>query len=180
MSYKEAALMGCAGLPLNYYLVTFALWFGHWFSHLSWSPLRDFHVLGHHFLYPNSRHALSARFHYSHGKHNSNFAFLPWLSLVAVTEFLLLPPWQFMACIFIAVLIVSAHSFIHLQFHIADSPLLRFRWFQYARDTHFIHHDKDKNFMVADHFWDRAFRTYQKPLQCFPTREEERQKGEQK
>src|SRR5213592_1917500 len=47
-------------LVATYYATTLALWAGHWFSHLPWSPFRTFHLGGHHTLYPDSRHTRSA------------------------------------------------------------------------------------------------------------------------
>lgn len=145
---------------VNYYVTTLALWFGHWFSHRWWSPLRDFHVLGHHVLYPNSQSMQTPTFLYAHGRHDSNFALAPWLLLVAFAEFFLFPFWLFAMCLVNSVVTVSLTSYIHLQFHLFDTPLERFGWFRKARTAHTLHHDADRNFMIADHFWDHVFGTY--------------------
>ncbi|MEE8636485.1 MAG: hypothetical protein V3T12_10775 [Acidiferrobacterales bacterium] len=152
--------IGLSAGIVNYYVTTLALWFGHWFSHLRWSPLRDFHVLGHHVLYPNSRLIQTLTFLYAHGRHDSNFALAPWLFLIAFAEFFLFPFWLFAACLVHSVVTVGSSSFIHLQFHVFDTPLERFDWFRKARTLHTLHHDADRNFMIADHFWDRVFGTY--------------------
>lgn len=164
MNTPEMLMIGLVGSIFNYYVVTFALWFSHWFSHLSWSPFRNFHVLGHHALYQNSRQSLSTEFHYARGKHDSNFSFFPWLTLVLAVEYFLLPRWLFITCFLNMIITVAAHSMIHLQFHLTRTPLSRFRWFARAREIHFVHHDLDKNFAVADHFWDRIFGSYFEPM----------------
>lgn len=146
---------------VNYYGTTLSIWFGHWFSHLQRSPLRNFHVLGHHVLYPTSRSILSDRFRYGSGKRDSTFAFLPWLILQLIVGYVVLPWWLFLVCFVEIAAITTLVSYIHMQFHLWDSPLGRFDWFLRARTVHAVHHDLDKNFMVADHFWDRRFGTYE-------------------
>ncbi|MEE8269581.1 MAG: sterol desaturase family protein [Nitrospinaceae bacterium] len=164
MGTLEMLMVGLVGFIFYYYVVTFVLWFSHWFSHQSWSPFRSLHVLGHHVIYPNSRQSLSTRFHYSRGKHDSNFSFLPWLTLLLAMEYFLLPRWLFIVCFINMIIVVFEHGMIHLQFHLIQTPLSRFRWFARAREIHFVHHDLDKNFGIADHFWDRIFGSYFEPI----------------
>ena len=144
----------------SYYLTTLTLWFGHWFSHLAWSPMRGFHVLGHHALYPDSACLLSSAFRYASGKHDSLYALVPWLVLQQAGLFFLLPAWLFLASLLAAAAILSLTTYCHLQFHVRGAPLERFAWFRLARRVHAAHHDGDVNFMVAHHFWDRVFGTY--------------------
>lgn len=156
----EPLIIALALSSVNYYVTTFSIWFGHWFSHLNWSPFRGFHVLGHHRLYPTSRHLLSDRFRYGSGRHDSIWALVPWLLLQAIVALVALPAWLFLVCLFEIVSITIVTSYIHMQFHLRDSKLARFKRFLNARRVHALHHDLDKNFMVADHFWDRCFGTY--------------------
>ena len=144
----------------SYYLTTLSLWFGHWLSHRAASPLRGFHVLGHHALYPGSARVLSRTFLYASGKHDSLYALVPWLVLQQIGLFVLLPEWLFLASLLSAIAILSMTTYCHLQFHVSASALERFAWFRRARSIHAAHHDDDVNFMVADHFWDRVFGTY--------------------
>jgi len=144
----------------SYYLTTLTLWFGHWFSHRASSPLRGFHVLGHHVLYPDSAHVLSGAFRYASGRRDSLYALVPWLVLQQIGLFILLPNWLFLPSLLIAFAVLSMTTYCHLQFHVSESPLERFGWFCRARSIHAAHHDEDVNFMVADHFWDRVFGTY--------------------
>lgn len=144
---------------LNYYVTTFSIWFGHWFSHLKGGPLTSFHA-GHHALYPDSQTMRSEVFLYASGKHDSNFALVPWLVLQAALQYLLLPLSLFLPCLLQTTILSILIGYIHLNFHLLNSRLERFGWFRRARRRHELHHDADKNFMVADHFWDRLFGTF--------------------
>ena len=146
----------------TYYLTTLTLWFGHWFSHRASSPLRGFHVLGHHVLYPDSAHVQSSAFRYASGKHDSLYALVPWLVLQQIGLFVLLPESLFSVSLLSPIAVLSLTTYCHLQFHVSESPLQRFAWFRLARSIHAAHHDDNVNFMVADHFWDRVFGTYAK------------------
>jgi sterol desaturase/sphingolipid hydroxylase (fatty acid hydroxylase superfamily) len=152
----------------SYYVTTLTLWFGHWFSHRASSPLRGFHVLGHHTLYPDSARVLSSAFRYASGRHDSLYALVPWLVLQQVVLFLFLPEWLFLISLLTASAILSLTTYCHLQFHVSASPLERFAWFRRARRVHATHHDDDVNFMVAHHFWDRVFGTYRDVVPAVP------------
>lgn len=152
----------------SYYLTTLTLWFGHWFSHWASSPLRGFHVLGHHALYPDSARLRSATFRYASGRHDSLYALIPWLLLQQIVLFAVLPTWLFLTSLLAAIAVLSATTHCHLQFHVSKPWLERFAWFRRARSVHAAHHDRDVNFMVADHFWDRVFGTYAEIRMPFP------------
>src|SRR5437764_11898442 len=137
----------------NYYLTTLVLWFGHWFSHLSYSPTHEFHVGGHHSLYPSSRRSISARFLYGSGKHDSLFALLPPLLVQAGALAWLTASWTRSTLLCETALIATGMSWLHAQFHTGRSGLKGYEWFRRARAVHFAHHDSDVNFMVGDHFW---------------------------
>src|SRR5207249_11684415 len=84
-------------LVATYYATTLALWAGHWFSHLPWSPFRTFHLGGHHTLYPDSRHTRSAQFRYGSGRASSIPALLPWLVIGAALAPGLVARWPLRA-----------------------------------------------------------------------------------
>jgi hypothetical protein len=153
-----------AGVPLAvsvYYAATLMIWLGHYVPHRSKSFVREFHVGGHHGLYPDSRHMRTERFRYGQGRHDSLVPMLPWLFVLAAAAWVALPAdWAAFACLEV-VAIAAAHSHIHAQFHLAAPYFDRHAWFRRARARHAVHHDRDVNFMVADHFWDRVFRTFE-------------------
>ena len=147
-------------IAANYYITTFSIWFGHWFSHLKKSPLAPFHVSGHHVFYPSSQSMLSQQFIYGSGISSRIFALLPWLLLQTLVQFLLLPWWKHLSCLAEEILIVIVFNYLHTQFHLLNSRLEKFFWFRRARDRHALHHDWDVNYMVGDHLWDRVLGTY--------------------
>ncbi len=156
----QTAIQSAFALIACYFATTFALWLGHWLSHLEWSPFRIFHVLGHHRLYPNGGKLRTRKFIYSKGIHDSNYALAPWLILVIMGEFVVLPLWLALICFVQSAILIGLFSVIHLQFHLESPFCRRFLWFQRARSRHNLHHFEDVNFMVVDHFWDRVFRTW--------------------
>src|SRR2546427_2778042 len=144
----------------TYYATTLALWAGHWFSHLPWSPLRTFHLAGHHTLYPDSRHTRSTQFHYGSGRASNIPALLPWLVIEATLTWVLVAGWRLAVAIGEIVVLVVLFNAVHTQFHLLAPGLERRRWFRTARRRRELHHDADVNFMVGDHFWDRVFGTF--------------------
>lgn len=146
-----------------YYTTTLAVWFGHWFAHKPRSPTRGFHMLGHHALYPSSKKTRHSGDVYvsGEGRTNSAYSLLPWLCVELLGAALVLPwPWTlFFLGEMVMLLVIINH--VHEQFHAQKSWLWRFAWFRLARDRHDIHHDRPRNFMVADHIWDRCFRTFE-------------------
>jgi len=159
MGVKQWIVLLCL-IVANYYATTFAVWFGHWSSHLPRSPFRGFHVYGHHRLYPDSAHSRTERFRFGSGRHDSLYSLLPWLFLLLAVQWMALPRWLFLVCSCETVLVAVAISCVHQGFHLNHTPLARFAWFRRARAIHEAHHDDDVNFMIADHFWDRVARTY--------------------
>lgn len=146
----------------NYYVSTFSIWFGHWFSHRPRSALAGFHMLGHHSIFPDSRHTRgnSEAYQGGEGATNSAFSLLPWLVLQVALQAVLLPFGWFSFCAGQLAALLLVINYVHEQFHVEASPLGRFRWFIRARAVHDLHHDEPRNFMVVDHFWDRVFRTF--------------------
>lgn len=147
----------------NYYTTTFCIWFGHWFSHIKSGPLTALHVLGHHAIYPSSRDIRSPVFRYASWKHDSTITLFPWLLLAAGVEYVLLPGWLFCVCFLESALLVLLLTYVHQEFHLTRSKLSKFDWFLRARSIHHWHHDRDTNYMVADHLWDKLMGTYYNP-----------------
>ena len=152
----------CA-LSGGYFATTLVLWLAHWFSHRSWSPLHGFHVLGHHRLYPDAERCLSERFAFAAGWNDSIYAFLPWIALEVAAMWSLFR-WEIAAILTAeAALLIQLFSYIHAQFHVRASPLRRSKRFRRARECHFVHHQREANFAVLDHFWDYMFGTFVAP-----------------
>jgi sterol desaturase/sphingolipid hydroxylase (fatty acid hydroxylase superfamily) len=149
----------------GYLATTLILWIAHRFSHLSWSPLRGFHVGGHHALYPSRQRCLTERFIFGSGWHDSIYAFVPWLAIEAVVIWTLLPRNIAILTTAEAVLLIWLFSYVHEQFHIGSSRFVRSPLFLRARELHLFHHDQEVNFAVFDHFWDRVFSTFVEPPQ---------------
>ncbi len=57
---------------------------------------------------------------------------------------------------------VYLHIYLHTQYHMSDSWLMRFHWFRSKRQLHILHHkDLTKNFAVIEFFWDKILGTYE-------------------
>jgi sterol desaturase/sphingolipid hydroxylase (fatty acid hydroxylase superfamily) len=154
---------GAAGVVIVYLGTTLAVWFGHYLPHHPNGRLREFHLSGHHKLYPDSGHTRSETFLYGSGKNDSLVPLLPWIIGFAALEIFVLPsPWRWLA-LMETVLLVAVESYVHIQFHIEVTWLGGFGWFIWARAAHDIHHDRNVNFMVADPFWDKMFGTFEQP-----------------
>jgi sterol desaturase/sphingolipid hydroxylase (fatty acid hydroxylase superfamily) len=147
-----------------YYLTTLMIWIGHYLPHHPRSWLREFHIGGHHTLYPDSQHARSPRFLYGRGHHDSLVPQLPWLVGLALAFWMILPARFAGAATAELLLVALVHSYVHTHFHLTRSWLTRFAWFRHAQAAHDLHHDCDTNFMVFDYFWDRVFGTFKKPF----------------
>jgi len=149
------------GVVSNYYAATLMIWVGHYLPHRPQSRLRQFHMGGHHVLYPDSRHTRSVAFQYGRGWNDSLVPMLPWLVMLGSVQWLLLA-WPLAAFGTLELtLIAAAHGYLHAQFHVLQTPLESLAWFRRARSIHSLHHDRDVNFMVVDHFWDRVCGTFE-------------------
>jgi sterol desaturase/sphingolipid hydroxylase (fatty acid hydroxylase superfamily) len=53
------------------------------------------------------------------------------------------------------------HDWVHNQFHLTNTSLDRWGWFQRLRELHFVHHRRmNRNLGVFWFGWDRIFRTF--------------------
>ena len=160
LTTTSMATLALAGIAV-YYLTTLMIWIGHYEPHRPGSPLRRFHMGGHHRHYPNSRHGRSERFLYGRGRNDSLVPQLPWLIGLALAIWAVLPARVGLLAVAQLVLIAVAHSYVHMHFHLTRSWLARFSWFRRAQARHDLHHDLRRvNFMVADYFWDKVFGTF--------------------
>lgn len=151
-----------AGIAI-YYLATLMIWIGHYLPHRPDSRLREFHMGGHHSHYPDSSRMRGANFIYGKGRNDSLVPQLPWLIGLALALWWVLPAGYGLAAVAEVTLLAALNSYVHMHFHLSRSWLWRYEWFRQARAAHDIHHDRDVNFMVADHFWDKVFGTYDRP-----------------
>jgi sterol desaturase/sphingolipid hydroxylase (fatty acid hydroxylase superfamily) len=157
------SLEAVTGVLLNYYAATLMIWVGHYLPHRPHSRLRQFHMGGHHVLYPDSLHTRTVSFQYGCGRNDSLVPMLPWLVLLTSLQWLLLAwPWAAFGTLE-TTLIAAAQSYLHAQFHLRRTPLEGLAWFRRARKIHSLHHDREVNFMVVDHFWDRVCGTFEAP-----------------
>jgi sterol desaturase/sphingolipid hydroxylase (fatty acid hydroxylase superfamily) len=157
-------LLAIAIVATNYYATTLAVWFGHWSSHRNWNPLRNCHVLGHHRLYPSSSNVLSDRFHYSSGKYDSLWTLIPPLSVELLVGYIALPLFEANIWSVATIFFALGTGWMHSQFHMRKSRLSCYGWFRKACQNHYLHHNDDVNYMVADHFWDRVFGSFRKAV----------------
>src|SRR5277367_4001824 len=111
-------LVGAVGVVLNYYAITLMIWVGHYLPHRPQSRMRQFHMGGHHALYPDSLHTRTALFQYGSGWNDSLVPMLPWLIFLASVQWLLLKwSWAVVGTLGIT-LIAAAQSYLHAQFHV--------------------------------------------------------------
>jgi sterol desaturase/sphingolipid hydroxylase (fatty acid hydroxylase superfamily) len=55
----------------------------------------------------------------------------------------------------------AAHVYVHVQYHLEDSVLERFKWFRQRKYLHQLHHEQpNRNFGVMEFIWDRVLGTY--------------------
>jgi sterol desaturase/sphingolipid hydroxylase (fatty acid hydroxylase superfamily) len=119
--------------------------------------LHTTHVGEHHAIYPAE--ALVAE-RYSDQRDASKYYIVPG-ALIVLASYAALPIDVFAVHVGTLALSSAAHAYVHVQYHLRDPWLGRFRWFQRRRHLHFVHHqDLTKNFAVLEFVWDRLFGTY--------------------
>lgn len=143
-------------------------WFVHWMMHRPWSKwLYKSHMTHHLKTYPPND-LLSEQYR-SAGADNGVFVFVPIITFACV---LLCVALYFLGislstlilvCGIIAVL-GAGHDLLHTQYHLKDSKLNRFKWFQRLRAVHFYHHRRmNRNLGIIFMGWDRVLRTFRNP-----------------
>jgi hypothetical protein len=82
-------------------------------------------------------------------------------TIIALLAHQLLPLDLFIVHILSLTLSTSAHLYLHTRYHLRDTWLTRFEWFQKKQQLHLFHHkDMGKNFAVVEFFWDRVLGTF--------------------
>ena len=133
----------------------------HWAMHKKWSgKLYKIHR-AHHKLYTyNNYYSIRYR---SAGKDNSALYFVPLIALI-VGSLILLAPSEFRLWLLLeSIAIGSINEILHINFHLDDSWLKKFKWFRKLNDLHKQHHRKvNTNYGIFWFGWDRVFGSYSK------------------
>jgi sterol desaturase/sphingolipid hydroxylase (fatty acid hydroxylase superfamily) len=119
------------------------------------------HVSFHHTYYSKD-HLVSGRYLSDEGN-NTPYFFIPVI-LVAACVYVTLPFDLFVVQVLASAISFYTHVLFDKEYHVEGSWLLRFAWFRWKQDLHFVHHrHADTNFSVIHFFWDRILGTYQGP-----------------
>jgi sterol desaturase/sphingolipid hydroxylase (fatty acid hydroxylase superfamily) len=119
--------------------------------------LYDIHFGGHHAQY--SENLVSENWIPTE-QHITWYYAIPFLPM-AVAAFYFLPFDLFVSYACGLTFAIWWHIYLHRQYHIRNSWLIRFSWFQKKRLLHFLHHQQSrKNYAIVEYFWDRLFGTY--------------------
>ena len=101
---------------------------------------------------------------YNRHEDGVEFTYIPPGIILTLLTYALLPP--VLAGTSLAAVLASfwSHNYIHKQYHLTGSWMLRFAWFRRKKEIHWIHHrDYTKNFGVIDHLWDRLTGSFAGP-----------------
>jgi len=117
------------------------------------------HMFDHHGIYSGDQ-LLSET--YSDKERDLTAYYVVPAALLVLAAYLLLPTGIFLVHILSIGLSYAAHVYLHVHYHLKNSWLNRFRWFEKKRRLHLVHHrEPSKNFAVIEFFWDRIWGTYQ-------------------
>ena len=144
---------------LTYYAASFIqMLFHRLFGHTRQvERLYDVHVRGHHAQY--SGDMLSDRWIPTE-QHTLWFYAIPFVPM-SIAALWFLPIDIFLAHIGGLLFAIWWHVYLHRQYHIRDSWLNRFAWFQTKRRLHIIHHRKPhNNYAIVEYLWDRLLGTF--------------------
>jgi len=145
---------------LTHHLASIIQVLAHWFlGHRALGGfLQRIHAFEHHGIYAGELmvsdryldEARSADYYYA----------VPGLALAA-SAYCLLPLDIFLVHLAALGLSTFAHFYLHVQYHLRNTWLHRFRWFQRKQRLHLLHHkDMTKNFAVIEFVWDHLLGTY--------------------
>lgn len=113
-------------------------------------PIFEGHAIGHHGQYP-ARRLQSATF-IQLESHAAGYYGIP-IVVSTIVCFAAFGTWVTIAHLAGVAFTFFWHVYLHRQYHLLESPLDRFAWFQKKRRLHFIHHlDARFNFAVVE-FW---------------------------
>lgn len=133
----------------------------HRYAHKQDSPLLEDHMIHHLELYPpNDFYSEEYR---SAGSANFIFYFIPPVLATFTLLLLFLPLYLFIISVIIMLSVGLINDQIHTQYHLFNSKLNKYKWFQNKRNYHIKHHSHlNKNYGLVASWMDRIFRTIRK------------------
>lgn len=121
--------------------------------------LNKIHIYEHHGIY--SKDLLVSEKYLDEEKSADYYYAIPAI-ILATSAYLLFPFDVFLIHISSLGLSTYAHLYLHIHYHLEDSWLKRFGWFQNKQRLHLLHHKNTaKNYAVIEFCWDRVFGTYE-------------------
>ncbi len=129
---------------------------GRWFTWIGKS-----HRESHHKVYSASNFESPA---YDRHEDGVEYTYIPAGIAVLLLAHALLPRIPGLAAMAAVPTSIWLHNYVHKQYHLTNSWMLRFAWFRKNRELHWIHHrDYSRNYGVIHHLWDRLLNTYAAP-----------------
>ena len=121
----------------------------------------DSHTRSHHTIY-SSRTFESTT--YSKEEASITYTFIPFAMLIAGVAYLLLPFFLFITALLTVIASFTMQAYLHAQFHLSNSWLQRFHWFNRCKEIHRIHHiNQTSNFGLINFNCDRIMGTFISP-----------------
>jgi sterol desaturase/sphingolipid hydroxylase (fatty acid hydroxylase superfamily) len=115
------------------------------------------HAMGHHAKY--RKNTLLAD-NYVDSETHVMFYYLIPVAIIAIGVFLIGGPLLLPAYLLGVGVAFWLHLYLHEQYHLAHSPLRRFRWFRRKRELHFVHHRHvNRNYAIVEFWIDRLIGT---------------------
>lgn len=115
------------------------------------------HTNSHHAIYVGESFDLPS---YCDEEASVTFTLVPVAMVVAGLGYLVLPVFLATVVCITVVATFVAHVYLHEQFHLEKSVLLKFRWFKKYKEIHRVHHeDQSRNFGVISFACDRIMGT---------------------
>ena len=117
------------------------------------------HMEHHRELYPP--HEFLSEEYKSAGVASFRLWFVPIITVVVAAFILWLPTWYAVAATASLGIISALDDYLHDQFHLTGSRLVRFRWFRRLRALHLLHHrNMRKNYGIFSFVLDRMLGSF--------------------
>lgn len=117
------------------------------------------HLYYHHGIY--SEDAMVSETYMDEEESLTSYYFIP-VMIIALLGYVFLPFDVFLVHISSLALSFYAHVYLHVQYHLRDTWLKRFKWFERKQTLHLLHHKNMlTNYAVVEFFWDKVLGTYQ-------------------
>lgn len=149
-----------------FFIGNFTGYFVHWLMHKGkLKSIAEAHST-HHELYPVDD--FTSKEYRSAGKDDSTFVFVPMILLALAilfipVWFIFKSLWIFPLPILLGIIIGWLNGYMHECFHIADHPLIKFKWFRNLKQLHLVHHfNPTKNMGIIWFVPDKLFNSFQK------------------